>query len=219
MRKLVVKFRFLLIITIDVILLVKYAFIFWLKNPAAVMDEFWMVFLRFWIVGYTCLSQLIYFFLPGRQALHFYICNGIFPVDEQLLPNKPRWHSITVLSVSIIFCIIITCRIKLYGRKLPHEESSNNISIIKTLEKSIFESKGSFVVAILALLIVLAFIFLNNTLNPLILNQYPYFVYYWIVYAVPKLLVSSLWLFIIFQKDSMRHLFFKVAWSFIMQFK
>jgi hypothetical protein len=109
---------YLLIVTIDVILLVKYAFIFWLKNPASVPDGFWIVFLGFWITGFTCLSQIIYFYLPGRQTLHFYICTGILPYDQQILPNKARWHSIFIITVSLVACTIMTSQIKMFERKL-----------------------------------------------------------------------------------------------------
>ena len=206
---------FVLILTIDVILLVKYAFIFWLKNPAAVIDGFWTIFLRFLIIGFTCLSQLVYFFLPGRQALHFYICIGTLPADEQLLPIKSRLHSIIITNISLIFCIIIMIRIKYFDKTASKSQNKSSHLIGKAIEGSILESKGSVVVAMLVLCIVLAFNFLNNTLNPVILNRYPNYVYYWVAYVVPKCLVSSFWLLMIFHKKDMRIAFVKVISSFI----
>jgi len=210
---------YLLIVTIDVILLVKYAFIFWLKNPASVLDGFWIVFLGLWILGFTFVSQLIYFFLPGKQPLHFYICTGIFPVEQQLLLNKARWHSIIIITVSLVACTIMTSQIKMFQRKLSQVQNNGQRSIVKTLEESIFESKASFVLIIALLVIISAFIVVNNMINPATLNHYPSYDLYWAAYCVPKLLVSCFWLLLILNKKATRQEFVKKARSIIQRMK
>ena len=210
---------YLLIITIDVILLVKYAFIFWLKNPASVPDGFWIVFLGLWITGFTFLSQLIYFFLPGRQSLHFYICSGILPYEQQLLPNKARWHSIIIITVSLVACITMTSQIKMFQRKLSKVQNNGSVSLVKTLEESILESKASFGLVIVLLIIISTFIIINNMINPSTLNQYPTYDLYWAAYAVPKLLVACFWLLVMLHKEGMKQAFVKQVLSIIQSIK
>jgi len=50
---------------LDGIIIARYLFIFWLKNPAAFNDEFWDQFVTIWIVSFANISQFIFVFMPG----------------------------------------------------------------------------------------------------------------------------------------------------------
>ncbi len=107
----------------------------------------------------------------------------------------------------------------MFQRKLSHAQNNGQRSIVKTLEESIFESKASFVLIIALLVIISAFIVVNNMINPAILNQYPSYDLYWAAYCVPKLLVSCFWLLLILNKKAMRQAFIKKARSLIQSMK
>jgi len=51
----------------DGIVVVRYIFIFWLKNPMAVNDDFWSRFLNAWILGLSAIVNFVYGFLPGTN--------------------------------------------------------------------------------------------------------------------------------------------------------
>jgi hypothetical protein len=70
------------------IIVTRYIFIFWLKNPAAFQDDFWNLLINIWIVGYSILSQYISFMLPGRYAIFYYICTGKNPLQDEDVPLK-----------------------------------------------------------------------------------------------------------------------------------
>ena len=40
------------VIYTDLILIVKYIFIFWMKNPLSFQDDFWYLFVNIWVVFY-----------------------------------------------------------------------------------------------------------------------------------------------------------------------
>jgi hypothetical protein len=45
---------------LDCIMVTRYTFIFWLKNPAAFQDEFWSLFINLWVVGFSWIAQLVF---------------------------------------------------------------------------------------------------------------------------------------------------------------
>ena len=66
----------------DSTMIVQYLLIFWIKNPAAVNDEFWSIFITIWIVGLSQLFNFSKFYIGHRQPLNFYVCS-----DQKKLPN------------------------------------------------------------------------------------------------------------------------------------
>jgi hypothetical protein len=43
----------------------RYIFIFWLKNPGAVNDDFWTWVINFQLAGISIIANFIIFSLPG----------------------------------------------------------------------------------------------------------------------------------------------------------
>ena len=72
----------------DGIIFARYAYIFYLKNPAGFQDEFWNRFLNLWVFGFSFISQAAFVYLPGRQPLNYYICIGKITDLEMAAPLK-----------------------------------------------------------------------------------------------------------------------------------
>jgi hypothetical protein len=53
---------------LDGIMLARYTHIFWLKNPAGILDDFWIRFANVWIVGFNTASQFVFVWLPGMEV-------------------------------------------------------------------------------------------------------------------------------------------------------
>ena len=51
---------------LDGMILIRYIFIFWMKNPAGFRDDFWEAFVSLWIVGFAMISQFVFVFMPGK---------------------------------------------------------------------------------------------------------------------------------------------------------
>ncbi len=79
-----------LLIIVNLIVVFRYVFIFWLKNPVAFQDEFWHFFLVIWMIGFSFVSQWIFAYFPGTQPLNYYVCLGINPIENSgfFSPNK-----------------------------------------------------------------------------------------------------------------------------------
>ncbi len=92
------------------IALARYFFIFWLKNPLAVEEDFWSLFVSMWIVLASAINNFVYGFLPGPQPLPYYTCADINPANDLKLPKKQEGF---VLMVSVILLLYINLRIYL----------------------------------------------------------------------------------------------------------
>ena len=76
------------ILYFDAILLTKYLYIFWLKNPGAVNEEFWSLFLHFSIKIFCFLSQTAWHLLVHQQPINYYICVGADPTEAMKKPLR-----------------------------------------------------------------------------------------------------------------------------------
>ena len=48
-----------LLLLLDASILTRYIFIFWLKNPNAVHDGFWSIFVNIWIFGFSLITNAV----------------------------------------------------------------------------------------------------------------------------------------------------------------
>ena len=76
------------LLLLDSVIVARYIFIFKLKNPGAVQDDFWSRFVNIVIVVISFGSNFIIFFLPGRKPLHYYTCADTDPTLEYKLPHS-----------------------------------------------------------------------------------------------------------------------------------
>ena len=74
----------------DSVAIIRYVMIFSLKNPAAINDHFWKVFINIWVYTFAFVTQIIYVMSPGHWNVNFYVCSGMQPF--QVLCKR---HNIT----------------------------------------------------------------------------------------------------------------------------
>ena len=83
--------------------LVQYLFIFWIKNPAAVNDDFWSHFVSMWIAGFSIIFNFSKFYISHRQPISYYICNAGMPDLDWSLPSHFGAHiDFTTLTIIIL---------------------------------------------------------------------------------------------------------------------
>ncbi len=97
----------------DAIAISRYIFVFWLKNPTAVREDFWSLFASIWIVLASTLINLVYLLMPGPHILAYYVCCGIDPGDELKLPAKKEG---LILMSSLIFQLFVNVRLTILKR-------------------------------------------------------------------------------------------------------
>ena len=104
-----IKWQILLLL--DASVLARYIFIFWLKNPSAVHDDFWSVFINLWIAGLSVISNFVLFSRPGgKMPIHYYVCANVDPALESHLPSSGGFIDV----FSILLHLLIKVRITWY---------------------------------------------------------------------------------------------------------
>jgi len=99
---------------LDLISLIRYIFIYWLKNPAAFKDEFWCVFLNLWCILISISFQIVRATVPGNHLVEYSMCTGNDPTPFFYLPSFGRGY---IESFSLIIQIIVYIKIWLYKIK------------------------------------------------------------------------------------------------------
>jgi len=167
----------MVLLYLDAILITKYVLVFWLKNPLAVNDEFWCLFISSWITGASCLSDFVRYFLPGRQSFSYYICAGIDSTPDHKLPPKST-SFIEMLSVALYVAIQARIYIHRKQRKVdPVLNSTNKLFNISKIEKQTIADASSnfFIVACFASYF---FVLIKlRDVNPIDFNLYPNYLY------------------------------------------
>jgi len=92
----------------DSMALTRYIFIFWLKNPIAVDDGFWSLFVSCWIILSSMIINFVHGFLPGPQPLPYYTCGDLDPTSDLQLPKKKEGY---ILFASVVLLVFINLRI------------------------------------------------------------------------------------------------------------
>ncbi len=140
----------------------------------------------------------------GRSPLNYYVCIGEFPVREELRFDKTKWITIVIFSSNIIVFIATSVRIFIYERKVYSNPIYNN-SFVKNFEKGMLINKTlTFVIGLILFTIIAVSMFNLARLRPPIANQYPNYMFFWIIHSVPPFIISSIGLLIVKQKESMR---------------
>jgi len=176
----------------DSSVLVQYLLIFWIKNPAAVNDEFWSLFISMWIAGLAHVYNFVKFMVPHRQPLNFYICSGTVPDGDWSLPSNFGAH-FEVLTIVTIVCVKLKIHFFKKGA-VAVEERMTPRSIFKkkfTLEAIDKGSLTTFTLSLTGLCLFSSFVVLGLKLNKLQfleMNVYPnYFLYYVLQLILPNL--------------------------------
>ena len=104
---------------LDTISIIKYIFIFWLKNPAVFQDEFWIIFINCWIKGFALIFNFLWFYTAEHQIINYYICSGKDPTEDL---KKPLNIYNTIELSSILLQIVVSMRIKFYKFQTVSEQ-------------------------------------------------------------------------------------------------
>ena len=172
------------VILLIFITLVKYVYIFVLKNPAGINSEIWCRFTNMFSVGFSLLEQSVFLFLPGRQPAFIYVCAGI---DHSIIKghHKVNFLFLSITAISIIFYWYTFLRKYFFNKNttsttflLPKQVKTGWTlpPIHHKLESLTLANFGTILLYILTMVpIVLSFLLMDN-LPADKLSKYPYFV-------------------------------------------
>lgn len=188
----------------DSTMIVQYLLIFWIKNPAAVNDEFWSIFITIWIVGLSQLFNFSKFYIGHRQPLNFYVCSGFLPSGNWSLPSHFGAHFEVLTILTVLF---VKLKIHFYKTKAIERKMTKRSIFLKnfTLEAMNKSSLTTFTINLAGLLMFSSFVFLGMRLNkhhPLEMNEYPYYLFYYALHIVMPNLVCLIFCSLFFIKNS-----------------
>ena len=107
---------------LNAIAISKFIFIFCLKNPAAVDDDFWSVFISIWSIGFSFIFNFCRFMQQRQQIIYYYICADVDPTEDQHLPEKTN----TQLEALVCFSIHVTISLSFRIYNCNHKSFQNH---------------------------------------------------------------------------------------------
>lgn len=105
------------LLILNSIVLSRYIFIFHLKNPTMLQDDFWKFFINLWSISTSVLSQYVFYWTPGKSPIHYHICLGEDPNITSEQGIKPNTSLTAIGILSIVLFLIIRVRTFVYKNK------------------------------------------------------------------------------------------------------
>lgn len=93
----------------DAIIIVRFVYIFVLKNPAGFSDSFWCLFINICVKSFSVFFQTIWHLTASRQPIGFYVCTGFDPSSDDRNPIKVYG---VVEIFSLVVHLFVFCRIQ-----------------------------------------------------------------------------------------------------------
>ena len=109
---------------LDAIIITRYIFIFWLKNPASVNDGFWSALIGFLTILFSSLLNLTVYFFPQRQSMHYYACGDMDPSAD--FERRKIMNAQTEILVCFILHAVIIVKIRRFKSQNKFKVSPNN---------------------------------------------------------------------------------------------
>ena len=208
----------------DAITTIRFAFIFWLKNPAAFHDDFWCRFISFWIFGFSLILCCTWHYLLRVQSSGFYICTG-WQVSKESL-NSPGVANGFLIILSVILNILVYLKIYTYKKKqtaltLPSGCVAKSV-VLKDIEEQSLSNFAAILIGIIFIAISLANSFKLNSVTASNFNIYPNYLYaYFRSFVMPILALIILMILFAGKKNyrktisiELKELFWIKFWNF-----
>ena len=109
---------------LNCIVVVRYVFIFWLKNPTSIDDEFWSSFIGILGTILSLIASLIAMLVPQKHSPFYYACADIDPRPDR--KHGKLLYPQTEILITLVIHVVFIGRIKYYKSKIssPAPQSS-----------------------------------------------------------------------------------------------
>ena len=96
----------------------KYIFIFWMRNPGSVQDDFWTVFISMWTFVFSFIFSLVRVIQAKKEMIFYYFCMNSDPEKDNHLQARADDQ------IELMFCfllhLVITLRVQIFKFKKAH---------------------------------------------------------------------------------------------------
>jgi hypothetical protein len=196
-----------IILLLDAIIIVKYVFIFHMKNPTALQDDFWKIFINVWILLLNLVLQTTYLFWPGRESVSIVLCSGKIPNQFLRQGVKRIYIPMLIIYFSTFLHIsfwISNKLLKYFSSKKYNEYRQYENKWANVVTK---ENMFSLVYQIISFLfLVLSFFYIPDFVNRTYLPDLDHYPNYMIIF-IRDLVLSSLcvllFVILIFKRNEM----------------
>ena len=144
----------------------KYIFVLHLKNPSAITEDFWSIFINLLIHGCSNIFNVAIFVLDERKPVNFYTCADLDMAPVVNLPK--RSYGIAEL-ISLVIIVLVQARIYFFKKKL---NDSHQVYCMRPKHNSL-ESFISTLVPIVTLGIMVLYTKKINSASHLEVNSFP----------------------------------------------
>ena len=176
-----VTFQLLLL---DAICVIRYIFVFNLKNPTAVQDDFWTLFIVMFLFGLSFIPHVVFIMLPGNNPNYFYLCLGEIPKNHYNTKTKFNWILSIVLLFSILAHIFVGIKYRIYKytekKYLSPQLSSFKSVTLTNIDKDSMANFSTNAFGVIYLLITSIVPQKINTTDLQLFNNYPNYIWMYI---------------------------------------
>ena len=181
----------------DAIIIARFIFIFFLKNPGRVDDDFWSTIANFWIFGFSVALNFVIYSLPVRQPVHFFVCADLDPRPFIAHPLKvPAVLEVGSVVLHLILKLSIAVKLKFQVRVPPIDNHPRTLCIknefLKAVEQQSIADFTSNILGMICLTLLSLYSILTNSLIKPEINEYPNYLYLYFLQFVFPCLVSFL---------------------------
>ena len=168
---------------LDAIIVLRYIFIFWMKNPAAFQEEFWSLFINIWVVAFSWTAQFVLEVFLGCDSTPIKICMRFerqVSYNCYIFPWYLRINNMIMLSSVFLYAIILV-RIHIFKHGKCNKTQTSPESKQSWLEymeqQSVSDVTASLITVIGTVLSIFAtrilnFLFSSHTGQPNYLDEY-----------------------------------------------
>jgi len=160
---------------------IKYLYIFVLKNPSGQSDDFWCFFINMLITFHGLLSQTVFLYLPGKNPYFYNLCIGEDPTSIRETKINYSLHLSIIILCFIYFYVLLKKYFYNSEEVFPtisHQIGHNNQSMPSTIGNIVKTMLANFITLATTLIAVFPLIFTSLILNATPaekLSTYPYY--------------------------------------------
>lgn len=117
---------------VDSLSVIRYLFVFHMKNPTANQDDFWSKFLFLWTFSSSLIFNIAFYILPGKNGHFYYICTGQIP--SNLLHAPTKWNFLIVFKAysSTIISILVFFKCKTFkANEISNQSLQESMRFVK----------------------------------------------------------------------------------------
>ena len=199
----------------------RFLFIFWLKNPAAFHDEFWILFLNFWIVIFTLIANFVFYVMLGQDPIRVFICTGSDPTKAENVESVLKIKSFNRILFYVTFAIhlLIVLKVQIYKCKNSKETSTSKNVWLSKLESHSVSKMTTNILSSMFVLIGAILPKLFSVKNVSDLNRYPNYLFeYFNSLIVPPLFLIVLVSLYFVRYKELRQTIFRELKNFLAPF-